>query len=308
MLLKSLSRATSVCALMAATTLALAPVAHAQSAGNGGWFVPKTAHPDVSAPAHPVTRRVPVEAPADEQGGDDQAQPTQPQTPPVLPLPPIPTPPSIPKAAPPPAAVIGIINVQGVMQLSSANQEIQQTLGARRDRLAQAVQREEAAWRGEQQKLQAQARTLTSDQIQLRERHLQERRAKDQRDFGNQARIIQEAAQVAFHQIERELEEGNGIIAQVAASHSMNLIMHGEQVVLHVGGQDITEEVAMRLNKVLPHVFIPDDGVDPEQLAKSGKMPTTADEERLMHQAPAPQEAAASQPSAQPDSVLRQHP
>lgn len=304
MTLYSLMRPVSAGALLAATILAVAPSAHAQSANNGGWFVPKAAHPEASAPAaRPAPRRsVPVaaEAPAEQDQGAPNAQ----QAPPVLPLPPIPNPPTVAKAAPPPAAIIGVINVQAVMQMSSAAQEIQQVLGTRRDKLAQAVQREEGAWRGEQQKLQSEARTLTADQIQLRERHLQERRAKDQRDFGNQARIIQEAAQVAFHQIERELEQGNGIIAAVAGAHNMNLVLHAEQVVLHVGEQDITEEVANQLNKTLPHVFIPGEGVDPEQLAKSGKMPTTADEQRSPQ---GPEQASVAAAPAQPESVLRQH-
>ncbi|MFT8800472.1 MAG: OmpH family outer membrane protein [Gluconobacter cerinus] len=298
----SLMRPASVGALLAATVLAVAPGAHAQAANNGGWFVPKAAHPDAPAAARPAPRRsVPMaEAPVE----DEQAAPNAQQAPPVLPLPPIPNPPTVAKGAAPPAAVIGVINVQAVMQMSSAAQEIQQVLGARRDKLAQAVQREEGAWRGEQQKLQSEARSLTADQIQLRERHLQERRAKDQRDFGNQARIVQEAAQVAFHQIERELEQGNGIIAAVAGAHNMNLVLHAEQVVLHVGEQDITEEVANQLNKPLPHVFIPDEGVDPEQLAKSGKMPTTADEQRAPQ---GPEQAAPASAPAQPESVLRQH-
>lgn len=301
MTLFSMMRPASAGALLAVTILAVSPGAQAQSAGNGGWFVPKTAHPE--APPRQV-RRVPVAAPAEPQEEGESSGQAEPQTPPVLPLPPIPTPPTIAKAAPPPTAVIGVVNVQAVMQMASAVQEIQQVLGARRDRLAQAVQREEASWRGEQQKLQAQARSLTSDQIQIRERHLQERRAKDQRDFGNQARVIQEAASVAFHQIERELEQPNGIIAAVAGSHNMNLVLHSEQVVLHVGGQDITEEVASQLNKTLPHVFIPADGVDPEQLAKSGKMPTTADEQR---QASGPQEPGRVGPPPVPQSILRQN-
>lgn len=293
----SLMRTVSVGALLAAAIVVSSPVASAQSAGNGGWFVPKAAQPAPPA-ARPVQRRVPVASPDD---GQDAPQGDQPQAPPVLPLPPIPAAASIPKSSPPPASVIGVINVQAVMQNSSAWQEIQQTLGARRDHLAQDAQREEASLRGEQQKLQAQAHTLTSDQIQQRERHLQDRRATDQRDFSNRARIIQEAAQVAMHQIERELEEPNGIIAAVAGSHGMNLILHAEQVVLHVGGQDITEEVANQLNKTLPHVFIPGDGVDPEQLARSGKMPTTADEQSQGQPAAPPQ---APEPG---ESVLRQH-
>lgn len=266
----------------------LADSAHNQkngSSGDAGWFVPQA--PKQAPP--PVAHHRPVAAPADEAESAPADMPADTmQAPPVLPLPPVPAAPTIGKEAPPPPAIIGIISVQGVMMLSTAVQEIQQVLGARRDRLAHEVQKEEAAWRREQQKLQVQARKLTDDQIQMAERNLQERRAKDQRDFTNKARIIQEAYQVAFHQVERELEQRGGIIANIATAHGMNLVLHAEQAVLHVEGQDITEEVAQQLNKVLPHVFIPDEKDDPEILAKSGKMPTTADEERLNNMASAP--------------------
>ncbi|WP_407652837.1 OmpH family outer membrane protein [Bombella pluederhausensis] len=300
--------------LMAVSALAFMPVSHSFAAdsndGNGAWFVPKTAQP--SAPAASHHRAAPVAAPApaampDMGGMDDGDGAPEGEgqlVPPVLPLPPVPASPAVPKGNAPPPVTVGLISVQGVMQLSTAAQEMQQVLGERRDRLAHAVQKEEADWRAEQQKLQVQARTLTSDQLQLRVRHLQERRAKDQRDFSNQARIIQEAYQVAFHQIERVLEQRDGIIAKVAAAHGMNLVLHAEQAVLHVDGQDITEEVADLLNKALPHVFIPGDGVDPEVLAKSGKMPTTADEERLMNQAAGAQPAAAA-PAPEKGSILR---
>lgn len=298
--------------LLAASALVFLPLGLGNAAdnnGNGAWFVPKAAQPSASPATHhrAVAPVAPVDAPdmgEAEDASPDGNESEAPQTPPILPLPAVPSSPAVPKEAPPPAVTLGLISVQGVMQLSTAAQEMQQVLGERRDRLARLVQKEEAAWRAEQQKLQVQARSLTSDQLQLRVRHLQERRAKDQRDFSNQARIIQEAYQVAFHQIERVLEQRDGIIAKVAAAHGMNLILHAEQAVLHVDGQDITEEVADRLNKVLPHVFIPADGVDPEVLAKSGKMPTTADEERLMQAAQQPA-AAAQAPGA--GSVVRRH-
>ncbi|GBQ50283.1 outer membrane protein OmpH [Acetobacter ghanensis DSM 18895] len=157
--------------------------------------------------------------------------------------------------------------------------QVERVLGGRRDALAQDLQREQAGWRDEQQTLQAQAKSLTSDQIQTRERSLQAKVMKAQRDFRNRNRIIQEAAQVSLGQIERELVQ---VIQKVASAHGMNLVLHSEQVALHVDGQDITNEVAVNLNKVLPSVFIPEANVDPEELAKSGKMPTTADADQQM--------------------------
>lgn len=257
------------------------PAAHAE--GGEGWFVPKASQP-AAPPQRAASRRAvpqPVALPAppsDSQEAD--------QAPPVLPQPNIPDAPEVAKEAPPPTTVIGVISVGGVMRQSTAAMQVERILGGRRDALAQDLQKEQAAWRDEQQSLQAQAKSLSSDQIQSRERALQARVMKAQRDFRNRNRIIQEAAQVSLGQIERELVQ---VIQKVASAHGMNLVLHSEQVALHVDGQDITNEVAVNLNKILPSVFIPAANEDPEQLAKSGKMPTTADAtQSVVRAGPAP--------------------
>ncbi|MBV1833210.1 OmpH family outer membrane protein [Novacetimonas pomaceti] len=261
--------------------------AHAQN--NSGWFVPKASQqqPEHAAghAAQPAPQPVPLPAPPADS---DEAQS---QTPPVLPLPQIPASPDLPKGSPPPAPVIGVISVPDVMRLSTAAQQAERVLGARRDELARDAQKEQASWRDEQQKLQGQARSMTSDQIQANERKLQERVIAAQKNFRNRNRIIQEAAQVSLGQIERELVQ---IIRQVAASRSMNLVLHREQVALSQDSLDITQQVATQLNSVLPSVFIPAANVDPEVLAKSGTMPTTADAEQGGAAAPAAPAAAAA--------------
>lgn len=287
------NRTAALSAALLSVSVALAPSAMAQNAGQsgGGWFVPKAAQQPAPPAAHTQRRApspVPLPAPPADSSEADQ------QTPPVLPLPPIPAMPDLPKGVAPPVTVIGVISVSGVMRQSSAAMQVERTLGGRRDALAQDLQKEQAGWRDEQQTLQAQAKSLSSEQIQSRERSLQNRVMKAQRDFRNRNRIIQEAAQVSLGQIERELVQ---VIQKVAASHGMNLVLHSEQVALHVDGQDITNEVAKQLNSVLPSVFIPDANVDPEVLAKSGKMPTTADADQ---EGPASGPAPAVTPAAAP--------
>jgi len=276
------------------TLIAVVPQAYAQTAG-GGWFVPKAAHPvpqQSAAPAH-ASRHVPV--PVDEPQQDDDQQP---QTPPVLPLPQIPNSPDIPKEAPPPAAIIGVISVQDVMAQSVAAQEVQRVMGQRRDELAQSAQRAQEKLRQERDRLQSDAKSMTSDQLNVRARHLQEEAVREQHDFRNRARVVQEALQVSLDQIERELKV---IIPQVAKAHGMNLVLHLEQIAMHLGGQDISDEVAQHLNQVMQHVYIPAADVDPEVLAKSGKMPTTADNQAQNQDGPQPAVAPPGQ------SVLRQH-
>ncbi|MCE2576374.1 OmpH family outer membrane protein [Komagataeibacter sp. FNDCR2] len=269
MLRKSGIRLLAATALLGWGTLVV-PGARAQGAaggGNAGWFVPKATQPPA---AHAPQAAAPVPLPAPTADSEE----AQSQNPPILPLPPVPKTPDVAKSAPPPAPIIGVISVPDVMRLSSAAQQAERVLGARRDDLARDAQKEQAGWRDEQQKLQGQARTMSSDQIQASERKLQERVIAAQKDFRNRNRIIQEAAQVSLGQIERELVQ---IIRQVAASHGMNLVLHREQVALSQESLDITQQVASQLNAVLPTVFIPAADVDPEVLAKSGTMPTTAD-------------------------------
>ncbi len=245
---------------------------------NNGWFIPKGSQTKPTAVNNSpklakrvVTKAVPVTS-VPEADETDEAD-MQNQNQPVLPLPPIPTPAPMAKSNPPPPVVVGVISVPDVMRESTAYLEASKLLEARRDNLQQDVQKEQKIWRSEQQHIQAKARTMTSEQIQARARQLQSRVLKAQKDFRNRSRIIQEAAQVSFGQIERELIQ---IIQNVAASHNMNLVLHREQIALSANELDITNDVVKELNKNLPSVFVPAANVDPEELAKSGTMPTTA--------------------------------
>ncbi len=254
----------------ASAGLALAPaVSLAQS--NPGWFVPKAQSTSAEpSPARHVHRAAaPAAAPAPAPSPEEEAANGPP---PVLPLPPVPPMGTLPKGAPPPAAAMGVISVPDIMRASSAAEQVQKVLGGRRDKLQADVQKEQMVWRDMQQSIQD-SKGVSTEQLRTRERALQERVIKAQREFKDRQRIIQEAAQVALGQIERELVQ---VIRQVAASKGMNLVLHQEQVALNVQGFDITQEVSNQLNAVLPSVFIPADGVDPEQMAKQGTFPTTA--------------------------------
>ena len=93
---------------------------------------------------------------------------------------------------------------------------------------------------------------------------MQERITNAQRQFRDRNRVIQEAAQYSLAQIERTLI---AVIRQVAEARGMNLVLHRAQVALNVNQFDITEQVTDQLNKILPSVVIPPDGVSPASLA-----------------------------------------
>jgi Skp family chaperone for outer membrane proteins len=180
-------------------------------------------------------------------------------------LPPMPELPDLPKSNPPPAAVMGVIGVPDVMHASLAAQQVEKVIGERRDKLNEDAQKEQSVWRDMQQALANERSKLSAEQIGARERELQTRVTTAQRQFRDRNRIIQEAAQYALAQIERTLI---AVIRQVAEARGMNLVLHRTDVALNINELDITEEVTTQLNKVLPTVVIPPDGVSPVALAK----------------------------------------
>jgi Skp family chaperone for outer membrane proteins len=194
-------------------------------------------------PAEPAPQPEPEEAPLGQ-----------------IPVPPVPELPPLPRGAAPPAAVIGVIGLQDVMRASVAAQQADRIISERREKLNEDAQKEQMVWRDMQQALARDRAKLSADQIRAKERELQERITKAQREFRDRNRIIQEAAQFAINQVQSSLI---AVIRQVADSRGMNLVLHRNQVALNVAEFDISEKVAEELNKVLPSVEVPPEGVSP---------------------------------------------
>ncbi len=201
----------------------------------------------------PATAQQPQRAPEPQQELDESALGE-------VPLPPVPDLPALPKGEAPPAAAIGVIGLPEVMRASLAAQYADRIIGERREKLNEDAQKEQMVWRDLQQALARDRARLTPDQIRARERELQERITAAQRSFRDRNRIIQEAAQFAINQVQSSLI---AVIRQVADSRGMNLVLHRSQVALNVNEFDISEKVAEELNRILPKVEVPPDGVSP---------------------------------------------
>ncbi|MBO0710347.1 MAG: OmpH family outer membrane protein, partial [Acetobacteraceae bacterium] len=228
------------------------------------WFVPaqqKSGRP--TAPARPPARPQAVQAPPALVPPLETQPPDEQPAPPIqVELPPAPDVPAQPKGNPPPTAVIGVLGLGEISRASVAAQAVDKTLNERMTKLQDDARKEQAAWRELQQQL-ASAKGLSADQLRAKERELQERVTNAQRQFRDRNRIIQEAAQYARAQIERTLRQ---IVIRVSEAHGINVVLHQEQVVLNYPAFDITQEVVEVLNKVLPSVVVPPDGVSVSQM------------------------------------------
>jgi Skp family chaperone for outer membrane proteins len=240
-----------------------------QQPSNGEWFVPGQPRaggpsPPRQAPPRPVPGvngtglgTLPLPADGGEQPGLTQQQ-LQVQ------LPPAPEVPPVPKGPATPAAIVGILSVPDVLRVSTAYQAAYKELNVRGQKLNADAQKEQTALRELGQAFATERSKLTPEQIRTREREIQDRATEAQRRFGERNRIIQEAGQYVMAQINRTMEQ---VAQQVALSRGINLVLNRAQILGTTADFDLTPAVAEVLNKVLPGVIVPPDGVSPMAMA-----------------------------------------
>ncbi len=253
------------------TGLLLTGPAYAQS-GNG-WFVPGAQKPGSPAPAQ--SRPQPGGSQQLNSGGGQPSPGQGPAPDSIMPLveqqqgplpslqvqlPPMPEIPAIPKGPPTPAAIVGILSVPDILRISTAYQQADKELAARRGKVNDDGQKEQNALRELGQSLANDRAKMTPEQIRAREKEYADRVNESRRKFSERARIIQEAGQYVMAQIERVIEV---VAQQVAGSRGVNLVLNRAQVLGTTTDFDLTPQVAEVLNKILPNVVIPPDGVSP---------------------------------------------
>jgi len=286
----------SASALVALAMAFQAAPAFAQQAPNGEWFVPGQARPAAPPAARPGPRVSPgpsggpagLALPSDQGGDQAGGLPAlQVQLPPAPELPPI------PKGQATPAAIVGILSVPDVLRVSTAYQTAYKELNLRGQKLNEDAQKEQVALRDLGQTLSAERGKLSPEQVRSKEKEITDRATEAQRRFGERNRIIQEAGQYVMMQINRTMEQG---AQQVALSRGINLVLNRAQILGTTADFDLTPAVAEVLNKALPTVVVPPDGVSPLAMAQ----PAAAKAAPVPATAPASAAAAPVKPPAKP--------
>lgn len=222
-------------------------VGHAQSNNGQGYFIPHAKH-------EPLTRTAPIHAPLPAHPRPELAGQPGAQVMPQQKLPPIPQLPALPKEKAPPTPVMGVLSVPQVMQKSAAAQAVEKIIEERRKKLGAEAQADQKKWEAEQKSITDEKGKRSKADTARREQRLQQEIEKAQVDFHNRNLAIEVSARTALGKIESTLI---AVIRQVSEAHGMNLVLHRSQVALNVSGFDISDEVAKRLNKILPSVAVP---------------------------------------------------
>ncbi len=273
------SRSGDIASALVAFGLMFNPVTgFAQQAQNGEWFVPGQVRPagtpsaSRSAPrSEPARSAVPSVLPLPGEAGSEQAGGVAPQA--QFQLPPAPEIPPVPKGPATPAAIVGILSVPDVLRVSTAYQAAYKELNGRGQKLNQDAQKEQATLREMGQAFAAERSRMSPEQIRAKEKEIQDRATEAQRRFGERNRIIQEAGQYVMMQINRTMEQA---AQQVALSRGINLVLNRAQILGTTADFDLTPAVAAVLNKALPSVVVPPDGVSPLAMARPPAEPAAA--------------------------------
>jgi len=181
-------------------------------------------------------------------------------------LPPAPEIPALQKGPATPAAIIGILSVPDVLRVSTAYQAAYKELNARGQKLSEDAQKEQNALRELGQAFANDRSKMSPEQIRAKEKEITERATDAQRKFGERNRIIQEAGQYVMAQINRTMEQ---VAQQVALSRGINIVLNRAQILGTSADFDLTPAVAEVMNKILPSVVVPPDGVSPLQTAQA---------------------------------------
>jgi Skp family chaperone for outer membrane proteins len=248
--------------LLTLTLAALPLAAQAQQSQSGnGWFVPTQPKP---GPTAGQSRGQPGGQPGGQAAGQSGAAPAAvPERESILPMvePPQGALPPLQVQLPPtPAAIVGILSVPDILRISTAYQQADKELASRRNKLNEDGQKEQNTLRELGQNFANERAKLTPEQIRAKEKDYADRVNESRRKFSERARIVQEAGQYVMAQIERVIEQ---VAQQVAASRGVNLVLNRAQVLGTTTDFDLTPQVADVLNRILPTVVIPPDGVSP---------------------------------------------
>jgi len=156
-------------------------------------------------------------------------------------------------AAPPPAPVIVMVDMQQLVYNSTAGKGVQGQM----DKQRQAFSKEVAAQEDELQKaraeLERQRATLPPDQFEAKGRQFQQRL----QELDRTVQAKQKAWQAVYSEAMNKVEEGAlQVVAEIAAEHKANLVIQKAAIIFGKDGFDITADAMQRLDQRLPAVTV----------------------------------------------------
>ena len=153
-----------------------------------------------------------------------------------------------------PAAIIGVVDIEYVLQNSLAAQKLYQQIDQQRLLYAQEWQEEERRLRQMERDLTQQRETLSLEDFSRQRDRLQNTIAQTQRQIESRQEELARILSDNLRQIRSLLLD---IIARVTEEEGVNLVLFKRQVIVVDKSYDMTLKVLDRLNHELPEIQLP---------------------------------------------------
>lgn len=153
---------------------------------------------------------------------------------------------------------IAVLDMKGVLKKSTAVESIQKQISEYRSGFQAEIQKEENQLRAARQELSKQRNILSPEAYAEETKKFESRIAEVQRMVQLRRQELDQSRNKAMSEVQSAL---NKIIAAIAASSKLNLILRREQTVLSTKSLEITGEVIKRLNVILPNITVPKPGI-----------------------------------------------
>lgn len=154
-----------------------------------------------------------------------------------------------------PDPVIRVVDIQEVMEKSTAVQGIRRELDAYRKRYDDEFAAKEKALKDEERELVRQQTLIDAAAYREKVQGFQAKFADFQRDLKMRQQQLQGAYASALGQVSQQVQK---IWAAVAEAEGATILLPRGQVLLFHPSYDVTPEVIDRLNKSMPSVKFPD--------------------------------------------------
>lgn len=150
-----------------------------------------------------------------------------------------------------PPAVIAVINMQVLLEESSAAKSIRGQVEKLRNDFQEEVNRQDQRLREQEQELKRQQAVLAAEAFNAKRRDFQQQVAKAQQDVQTRLRELDEMAARGLNDVRRALLP---ILVDLAKEQGYNIVFANTQLVFASKQLDITDEVLKRINTSLPAV------------------------------------------------------
>ena len=152
-----------------------------------------------------------------------------------------------------PAPIIAIVDMQRILQESSASKSVQKQLEAQRSKFQNEIEKEENSLRQAEQTLSKQRSQLSAQDYSDREQQLRQRFSAVENHVQARRKVLDKSYADAMNAVREALLD---VVSGVAHERGANLVIVKQQALWTDQPLDITDEVLKRLDQKMPKLDV----------------------------------------------------